>query len=227
MDVKLNMDAADLGPLREVVFNSLREAILTGTLKPGERLMEIHLAQTLGVSRTPVRDAIRKLENEGLAVMVPHKGAEVAKITKKQLLNVLEVRKALETLAVQSACMHMSKEEMNRLERTHLKVKEMAEKKDLKAVAKADVHFHDSIYAAADNETLLQILNDLSQQMYRYRIEYLKNVKNYTIIVQEHEAILQAIRKMDKEHAVRLVRQHITNQEKGILAMLGEDNKKE
>ena len=91
-------------PLRDVVFNTLRQAILRGELKPGERLMEIQLANKLGVSRTPIREAIRKLELEGLVLMIPRKGAEVAEITEKSLRDVLEVRRALEELSVQLAC---------------------------------------------------------------------------------------------------------------------------
>ena len=79
-------------PLRDVVFNTLRSAILMGKLEPGERLMEIALANKLGVSRTPIREAIRKLELEGLVIMTPRKGAEVARITEKDLQDVLEVR---------------------------------------------------------------------------------------------------------------------------------------
>ena len=88
-------------PLRDVVFNTLRRAILTGELKPGERLMEIHLANKLGVSRTPIREAIRKLELEGLVIMIPRRGAEVAQITEKSLKDVLEVRRALDALCVE------------------------------------------------------------------------------------------------------------------------------
>ena len=88
-------------PLRDVVFNTLRQAILTGELKPGERLMEIHLANKLGVSRTPIREAIRKLELEGLVTMIPRRGAEVAQITEKSMNDVLEVRRAMDALCVE------------------------------------------------------------------------------------------------------------------------------
>ncbi|MBR1691992.1 MAG: GntR family transcriptional regulator, partial [Lachnospiraceae bacterium] len=84
-----NMD--EYLPLWDVVFKTLRQAILTGELEPGERLMEIHLAKRLGVSRTPIREAIHKLELEGLVTMVPRKGARVAQITQKNLKDVLEV----------------------------------------------------------------------------------------------------------------------------------------
>lgn len=89
---KLNLD--DYKPLREVVFENIRKAIIEGVLKPGERLMEIQLSEQLGVSRTPVRETIRMLELEGLVVMLPRKGAYVANISKKDLMDILEVRVA-------------------------------------------------------------------------------------------------------------------------------------
>ena len=109
-DLKLNMDA--FLPLRDVVFNTLREAILKGDLKPGERLMELQLAAQLGVSRTPIREAIRMLEQEGLAVTVPRKGAEVAKMTLKGMEDVLEIREALDILACQLACERITEEQL-------------------------------------------------------------------------------------------------------------------
>ena len=104
MEPRFEVTMNEYLPLRDVVFNTLRQAILRGELKPGERLMEIQLANKLGVSRTPIREAIRKLELEGLVLMIPRKGAEVAEITEKNLRDVLEVRCALEELAVQLAC---------------------------------------------------------------------------------------------------------------------------
>ena len=91
-------------PLRDVGFQTLRQAILRGELEPGERLMEIHLADRLGVSRTPIREAIRKLELEGLVVMIPRRGAIVASITEKDLKDVLEGRRTLEIMAAEIAC---------------------------------------------------------------------------------------------------------------------------
>ena len=98
MGVQFQANMDEFLPLRDVVFNTLRKAILTGELKPGERLLEIHLANQLGVSRTPIREAIRKLELEGLVIMMPRRGAEVAQITEKSLRDVLEVRRALDAL---------------------------------------------------------------------------------------------------------------------------------
>ena len=113
----LHLEMNEYLPLRDVVFNTLRQAILRGELKPGERLMEIALSQRLGVSRTPVREAIRMLEQEGLVIMIPRKGAQVAEISEKDLKDVLEVRLGLEELAVRIACQRITEEELEELER--------------------------------------------------------------------------------------------------------------
>ena len=99
-----NFNVNEYLPLRDVVFNTLRQAIITGEFAPGERLMEISLANRLGVSRTPVREAIRKLELEGLVIMIPRKGAQVARITEKNLRDVIEIRTVLEEFAAVLAC---------------------------------------------------------------------------------------------------------------------------
>ena len=102
-------------PLRDVVFYTLRQAILKGELEPGERLMEMQLAEQLGVSRTPIREAIRKLELEGLVLMIPRRGAIVAKITEKDLRDVLEVRSSLERLSTELACDRIKDETIQEL----------------------------------------------------------------------------------------------------------------
>ena len=116
MNDNLHLPMNEFLPLRDVVFNTLRQAILTGELKPGERLMEIHLANKLGVSRTPIREAIRKLELEGLVTMIPRRGAEVAQITGKSLQDVLEVRRSLDALCAELACERISDAEIAALE---------------------------------------------------------------------------------------------------------------
>ena len=136
-NLTLNMNA--YLPLRDVVFNTLREAILRGDLKPGERLMELQLAAKLGVSRTPIREAIRMLEQEGLAVTIPRKGAEVAKMTEKDMEDVLQVREALDELAASVACEQISEEQLAELRRTMHEFEESTKTRDLKRIAEADV----------------------------------------------------------------------------------------
>ena len=174
-------------PLRDVVFNTLRQAILRGELKPGERLMEIQLANKLGVSRTPIREAIRKLELEGLVLMIPRRGAEVAEITEQNLRDVLEVREALEELSVKLACEHATQAQIEEMKQAAQVFKESLSGDDVTRIAEADVAFHDAINMATDNQKLIQILNNLREQMYRYRVEYLKNNEVYEQLVEEHE----------------------------------------
>ena len=199
-------------PLRDVVFNTLRQAILRGELKPGERLMEIQLANKLGVSRTPIREAIRKLELEGLVLMIPRKGAEVAEITEKSLKDVLEIRRALEDLAVRLACEKITKDELKELKKAGDEFKKVLKSQDITEVAEADVRFHDVIYMATDNPKLIQLLNNFREQMYRFRVEYLKKDEVRPQLLAEHDEIIKFITEGNKEEASKVVTRHIENQ---------------
>ena len=177
-DFEVTMD--EYLPLRDVVFNTLRRAILRGELKPGERLMEIQLANKLGVSRTPIREAIRKLELEGLAV--------------------------------QLACDRMDQEGIRKLKEAAAKFREVLDSDDITRIAQADVLFHDVIYTATDNRRLVQLLNNLREQMYRYRIEYLKKKECYPQLIEEHQSVIDAIEAKDKQKATEITGRHINNQ---------------
>ena len=219
-DLTLNMNA--YLPLRDVVFNTLREAILKGDLKPGERLMELQLASKLGVSRTPIREAIRMLEQEGLAVTTPRKGAEVAKMTLKDMEDVLEIRDALDELAVRIACQKITDEQLKQLE----DVKELFEKNtqtnNVKNIVEADVSFHDVIYEATGNPKLVTLLNNLREQVYRYRVEYIKDPKNYPTLIAEHEAILDSLKNRDVKNAVEAMHVHVANQAEAVKMVIQE-----
>ena len=204
-------------PLRDVVFNTLRQAILRGELKPGERLMEIQLANKLGVRRTPIREAIRKLELEGLVLMIPRKGAEVAEITEKSLRDVLEVRRALEELAVELVCEKITDEQIQDLKGAAEDFKASLKEGDITRIAEADVKFHDVIYMATDNQKLIQLLNNLREQMYRYRVEYLKRSDFHQQLIDEHEEIIETIENGQKERAVQVVCQHVDNQVEAVM----------
>lgn len=209
-------------PLRDVVFKTLRQAILRGELEPGERLMEIKLAERLGVSRTPIREAIRKLELEGLVLMIPRKGAEVAKISEKNLCDVLEVRRSLEELAIDLACQRMTSEEYELLEKMEATFTAAIREGDAMKIAQIDEKFHDIIYESTKNDKLVQILNNLREQMYRYRLEYIKDGEKHQILIVEHEQIMKALKLRHVEEAKIAVREHIDNQEITILKNLKE-----
>lgn len=210
-ELKVNMN--EYLPLRDVVFNTLRQAILKGELEPGERLMEIQLADRLGVSRTPIREAIRKLELEGLVLMIPRKGAEVAKISEKSLRDVLEVRRSLDELAIELAIQRMTEEDLQKLEEAQKTFRKAVQSGDAMTIAESDEHYHDIIYNATGNTRLVQILNNLREQMYRYRLEYIKDEDKRQILVVEHEQILKAIQGRRVTEAKIAIREHIDNQE--------------
>lgn len=220
MQDNLQVNADEFLPLRDVVFNTLRQAILTGELKPGERLMEIHLANRLGVSRTPIREAIRKLELEGLVTMIPRRGAEVAQITEKSMNDVLEVRRAVDALCVELACDRITEEELRALKAACDAFEQAVKTKDVKKIAKADVELHDIIVQATGNKRLVQLVNNLSEQMYRYRFEYIKDFTQHEKLVEEHRIIYESIVKKDKETACEAAKMHIDNQKNTIIMQI-------
>ena len=221
--MNLEMEMDEYLPLRDVVFNTLRRAILKGELKPGERLMEITLADKLGVSRTPIREAIRKLELEGLVVMAPRKGAKVASITERDLNDVLEVRKGMEVLAISLACKRITGEELEKLETIEQSFQKLIESGNLTELAEMDVKFHDTIYQATNNQRLVQLLNNLREKMYRYRMEYLKDIAVRRTLAEEHKAICRALRERDEQQAEEYVSIHIDNQQKAIIRSLSQE----
>lgn len=209
----LNAKADDYLPLRDVAFQKLRQAILRGELAPGQRLMEIQLAEQLGVSRTPVREAIRMLEQDGLAIMIPRRGAVVAKISGKNLKDVLEVRLALEELAVQLSCLRMGEEDFTALREANREFNETIAGEDIVKMAEADEHFHDIIYQASDNMRLVQLEMQMREQMYRFRIEHLKEKTKRNALVEGHREIMEALHRRDSDAATKAIRSHIKAQE--------------
>lgn len=219
-NLTLHMDA--YLPLRDVVFHTLREAILKGELKPGERLMELQLAAKLGVSRTPIREAIRMLEQEGLAVTVPRKGAEVAKMTEKDMEDVLQIRDALDELAVSIACRQMTEEQLDLLRCTMEEFASYTKTGDVRKIAEADVRFHDIIYQSTGNPKLVNMLSNLREQMYRYRVEYLKDERNYPALIQEHSEIVKGLSDKDLSKVTATMHRHVRNQVTAIKEMIRE-----
>ena len=220
MPEEFNMTVNEYMPLRDVVFYTLRQAILKGEMEPGERLMEIQLAKKLGVSRTPIREAIRKLELEGLVIMIPRRGAEVAGITEKALRDVLEVRRSLEELAIELAVARMKEDDIKALEAARIEFREALNTNDMIRIAQADEKFHDVIYAGTYNDKLVQLLNNLRDQIYRYRLEYIKDVGKRQILKVEHERMMDSLKRRDRDLAKRIAREHIDNQEITIMTNL-------
>lgn len=221
-DDKLTDGMNEYLPLRDVVFKTLRKAIITGEFAPGERLMEISLANRLGVSRTPVREAIRKLELEGLVINIPRRGAQVARITEKSLRDVIEVRSVLEEFAAVLACERITEEEMDELKSLHEQFVLSIEGNDILDMVEKDEQFHDAIFHAAKNDRLISILANLREQFYRYRMEYIKDIKQRSTLVTEHQELMNAIFRRDGEAAKKTMKDHLVNQQQAVIQAISE-----
>ncbi|MDF2532673.1 MAG: transcriptional regulator, GntR family [Clostridia bacterium] len=211
-------------PLREIVFETIRNAIISGDLKPGERVMEVQMAESLGVSRTPVREAIRKLELEGLVIMLPRKGAYVSDLSVKDLTEVMEIRASLEGLAAGLASIRIDEAEIEDLEVRALKFHKSIEDEDVDVLILRDLEFHDAIFRASRNERLIQLNNNLIEQVQRFREIYHKKVHKSKETSKEHYEIVEAISNRDVDKAEKLARIHIENAEKSILKTMEGNN---
>lgn len=208
----LNFDKLEIRnykPLGEVVFEYLRNAILAGELKPGERLMEVTIADQLGVSRTPVREAIRKLEKESFVIMIPRKGAYVADLTKNDIIEVLEIRKELEGFAAYLAAERMSDAEKESLARIVESFNDSMESMDKKNMIEADNEFHSLIFEATKNQRLIAIIYDLHDQFQRFRLIYFNEFNNFKEIQESHNRIFDAIIKKDGARARKEAENHV------------------
>lgn len=221
--VKNNSQSADeFMPLRDMVYKSLRKDILTGRITPGDHLLELEISDKLGVSRTPVREALRMLELEGLVTMQPRRGARVSKITEKSMQDVLEVRESLDALCVELACDRITTQEKEELHRACEAFEKAVATNDSRKIAEADVRFHDILIKAAKNDRLVDIEGNLSQSMYRFRYEYINEGSGHDNLVKEHRRIYDSIIKGDRVEAAVAARVHIENQRAAILSKINE-----
>ncbi len=204
-------------PLRDVIFENLREAILDGRLKPGQRLMEIQLAEQMGVSRTPVRESIRKLELEGLVVMIPRKGAYVSNMSLKDVIEVLEIRASLEGLAAYLAAERITDEDLIKLEKIADDFSQSKDDYDLETLLRKDVEFHECIFKATNNKKLHQLITSLWEQVYRFRFMYISDYESTVNIDKEHRLILDALKSRDSELAKKYAKEHIEKAEQFMI----------
>ena len=213
----------DYKPLRDIVFESLKQAIIKGQLKPGERLMEVQLAEKLGVSRTPVREAIRKLELEGLLIMVPRKGAYVSDVSIKDIIDVLEVRASLEGLAAFLAAERMTDKELIVLKEKAKEFIDALEVKNVEMMIEKDAEFHEFLFKITKNEKLMMIADSLSKQLQRFRAIYMNEYDNFEHIIHEHKNIIESLINRDSEKASKYAQQHIEHLKNYLVNQLSEE----
>lgn len=211
-------------PLREVVIENIRDAILSGDFPAGMRLTELQLADEMGVSRTPIREAIRNLEQEGLVVMIPRRGAYVADVSIHDINEVYEIRTALETLAAGLAAERIEDSEIEEMDKYLIATRTYVSRLDYAKIVEMDTAFHDVIYKASRNKRCMNIISTLRQQITSIRERSMPYPGRLDQMLLEHRAIVDAIAQRDVEKAQMAVKTHMENAERTLLRVIEEQH---
>ena len=212
----LNLDLHNHRPLREIVYEELKRQILMGEITPGPRMMEVELAEKMGVSRTPVREAIRKLEKEGLVAIEPRRGAYASDISIKDMLDVLEVRQDLEGMAAAMAARKVTEDEKKAFIKANTAYMEAVKSGDTEEIIRCDEVFHKLIGDFSGNKTLNQLLSQVQELALRFRYLYYDDFSRYEKMPMEHEEIEEAILSGDSRKARIVAEEHIDNLKKFV-----------
>ena len=189
----LNFDIQNHKPLREMVYEELKMQILKGSIIPGTRMMEVELAEEMGVSRTPIREAIRKLEKEGLVTIEPRRGAYASMISTEDMVEILEVRQDLEGLAAYFAADRMTEDKMEELRKESDSYNDAVRRGNMEDMIKHDTRVHHIIVESCRNKILVQMIEQLQELVLRFRYIYYDNFRRAENMPEEHEAIVAAI----------------------------------
>ena len=192
--------------LRESILETIRDAIISGALKPGEKVAEPELAERFGISRTPIREAFRQLESEGYLTVVPRKGAVVVSFSQRDVEEFYAIKSILEGYAARRACDKLTPREIDKLQAINDKLGLLAEDGDVKHFFKVHNSFHDLFVRAADNEKLTEMITNLVGRFQRLRIASLSLPGRMEFSVREHQKIIDAFRNKDADQAENLVR---------------------
>ena len=205
----LNFDIQNHIPLREMVYEELKMQILTGAIVPGTRMMEVELAETMGVSRTPIREAIRKLEKEGLVIIRPRRGAYASSISTQDMLEILEVRQNMEGLAAYFAASRMTPDQLDTLKQLSDKYNEAVNAGNTEDMIEYDTKFHRCIVDSCNNKVLVQMIEQLQEMVLRFRYIYYDTFRRAENMPEEHQAIYDAIACGDEDAARAAADVHI------------------
>jgi DNA-binding GntR family transcriptional regulator len=197
--------------LRERVYKALKEMIIIQEIPPGEKLDEDSLASQLGVSRTPVRESLYRLENEGIVKIIPRRGAFIVKHSKESINEILSVREVLEGLSAREAASHITDAALEVLESLSEKFSESNVRLLSKEYLQVDVKFHKTIIEASKNEWLISLMNILNDHIQMLRLRTVTFQGRPEQSLSEHRRILEALKAGDPLLAESLMREHINN----------------
>ena len=194
--------------LREQIVTSLRETIINGEVMPGQKLTEPELAEKLGISRTPIREAFRQLESEGFLTVMPRRGAVVSRITRKEIDDFYELKSLLEGYAARIAAGKIDEKGIQKLKKINNQLSELAEKNDIEAYFMKNDEFHNVFVSYCGNEKLLELLEHMLQRFMRFRLGALSVPGRLKKSIQQHDEIIGALAKNDGLLAETLVLEH-------------------
>jgi len=213
----INFDLQNHRPLREIVYEELKTQILTGKIAPGTRMMEVELAENMGVSRTPVREAIRKLEKEGLVSIEPRRGAYASDISIKDMVDVLEVRQDLEAMAAAIAAQKATDDQKEELRKATVEYRKAVDAGDIPQMIKWDEAIHQIIFSCTDNKTLVQLASQVQELALRFRYIFYDDFSRFEDQPQMHKAIFDAIADGDEARARKAADEHISALKNSII----------
>lgn len=202
-------ESGDKYSLRGKVYDRIREDILNGVYKEHEELKEATLGEKMGVSRTPVREALRQLELEGLVEIIPNKGARVTGISKKDMEDIYQIRYLLEGLSARWATEHITEEQLEKMEEILYLTEFHAKKENYAQVYELDSQFHELMYEASGSKLLNHILSDFHMYVTRIRKTSLADGSRSKYSTEEHRAILHAIKDHDANRAEKCAHEHV------------------
>ena len=201
-------------------FEILREAIASGELRPNKRLVESSIAKKLGVSRTPVREALVRLELSGYTSTLSKGGWIVTDHLPSQIRNLYEVREALEVMAIKLTCLRVTKEHIERAEAVHKFIVDAVHNRDIDKFTQLNSEFHAHLFAACGNEQLSSLIHNLRDQYFDRRVVHLFTGKEWNVMVTQHERILEAVRGKKVRLAEKATRDHIATARRVALLRL-------
>ena len=194
------------------IADMLRDMVMTGKLKEGDKVNESELCETMGISKTPLREALRVLSVEGLIELVPNRGAFVTKPTFEEIREMFDVMSLLEGFCARAASEKMSQKEFERLEKLHNKLEELFKRRDQEEYIRINNQYHSYLQELAGNRILNQIVNGLRKKILLYRFQSLNLKKRFEHSIKEHRELLEALRERDHTRAESLMRDHLKNQ---------------
>jgi DNA-binding GntR family transcriptional regulator len=209
--------------ISDQIYERLRQQILLGEIEPGERLMQNQVAENLRASRTPVREAFRRLEQDGLVERVPQGGVRVTRLDMEAIQEVFGIRNVLEAYAVELACGRITAEEIGSLKRLVIQAGELLSSGELgretkiKRLFELNTQFHDTIYRSSGNSYLMGMINSLRFIVGRLRFLGLRADSTWSRAWDEHAQLIERLEKRDKESAACLLKTHLVNAVSDVL----------